>query len=70
MRTLTSGFHGVVDAMNKFMGTAEALWTKGMAWPLAFLGGLLQGTSSFTMYRLPLGDYLLQITKKKDGADY
>ena len=32
---------------------------------IAFLGALHQGRSSFIMHRFALGDYLLQITKKR-----
>ena len=32
---------------------------------IAFLGALYQGRSSFIMQRFALGDYLLQITKKR-----
>ena len=80
MLTPASYVCSVVDVTNKFAWTGEVLWRKGTAWPLseqrapqpsprqafiAFLGALHQGRCSFIMHRFALGDYLLQITKKR-----
>ena len=70
------GKKGKARPLSKWERGREGQREHKRAWPLpgqafiAFLGILHRGWSSFTMHRFTVDDYLLQITKRKNVANY
>ena len=81
MWTPTSSVHGVVDATTNSHGLQKSRYCTAALWEgehpdpcldrlLLLFSSMHQRRFSFILLRFALGNYLLQITKAKDVADY